>query len=149
MGITEFQIRKTHESDIAEILDIERMSFTTPWSEAAFLNEIYHPHAISKVAVFENRVIGYIFARQILSDCHILNLAVHPRMRKRGIGTSLVEEVLAELKEQRCTFLYLEVRASNMEARKFYERFGFRPVGIRKNYYILPKEDAVVMVHQL
>jgi ribosomal-protein-alanine N-acetyltransferase len=149
MGMIELRIREMLESDIPEVLKIERISFTTPWNETAFYNEIYHPHALSKVAVIRDKVIGYICVRHIINECHILNLAVHPDLRRRGVATALVRETLDELREMGCRFLYLEVRASNTEAREFYEHLGFRPVGVRRNYYTLPTEDALVMVLEL
>jgi ribosomal-protein-alanine N-acetyltransferase len=133
-------------SDITEILEIERISFTTPWSELAFLNEMYDPHSIAKVAVLKNNITGYICVKQISDEGHILNLAVHPDFRRHGIATVLVGEVLDELREKGCKYLYLEVRVSNLAARKFYERFGFKVVGVRRKYYTSPEEDAVVMM---
>jgi ribosomal-protein-alanine N-acetyltransferase len=137
------------ETDIAEVLKIENMSFSTPWSEASFLNEIYKPYSLSKVAVIGDKIIGYICANRVIDECHILNLAVHPYFRRQGIAKTLVKEVQNELKENKCTYIYLEVRTSNSGARKFYEHLGFRVIGMRKNYYIMPMEDAVIMAYGL
>lgn len=144
--MTEILIQEMQPSDITEILEIERISFTTPWSELAFLNEMYDPHSIAKVAVLKNNITGYICVKQISDEGHILNLAVHPDFRRHGIATVLVGEVLDELREKGCKYLYLEVRVSNLAARKFYERFGFKVVGVRRKYYTSPEEDAVVMM---
>lgn len=133
------------ERDIPAILKIERTSFSTPWSEEAFHQEIRKPYALSKVAVLKDSIIGYICINIIFDDCHILNLAVHPDFRKRGIATALMKEILNELKEKGCRFFYLEVRASNTGAKAFYERFGFNIAGVRKNYYVSPDEDALLM----
>lgn len=134
------------EDDIPEILKIERTSFTSPWSEGAFLHEIYNPYALTKVALLDNRIIGYVCVQYILDEGHILNLAIHPDHRRRGYGTALMVEVLKILKEKGCRFIYLEVRKSNTSAKLFYERFGFRIAGVRKNYYRSPKEDASLMM---
>lgn len=144
--MTEVIIREMQWSDVPQVLRIERVSFSTPWSETAFLSEIYNPYSITKVAVFENDVAGYVCVNYLIDEGHILNLAVHSDLRRMGIATALVEKVLDELKERGCKSLSLEVRVSNHDAIQFYERFGFRPMGFRKDYYTYPREDAVLMV---
>jgi ribosomal-protein-alanine N-acetyltransferase len=134
------------EHDIPEILEIERISFSTPWSEAAFYQELHKHYALSKVAVLQNKVTGYICVNIVFDDCHILNLAVHPDFRSRGIATALMKKILTESSEQDCRFFYLEVRVSHIGARTFYERFGFRAAKTRKEYYTSPVEDATIMV---
>jgi ribosomal-protein-alanine N-acetyltransferase len=133
-------------SDIKDILEIECNSFATPWSELSFLNEMTNLQSITKVAVSVNNVIGYICTKYILDEGHILNLAVLHDFRRQGVATILMNYVLDELKEKGCRFLYLEVRVSNQTAIKFYERFGFRIVSLRKNYYNSPTEDAALMM---
>ncbi len=147
--MTEIFIRQMQPSDIPEILEIESISFTTPWSETAFLKEIHNPYSITRAAVLEDDVIGYVCANYIIDEGHILNLAVHPDFRRCGIGTALMKKVLSELKERGCRLIYLEVRSSNLIARRFYESLGFGIIGIRKDYYTSPKEDAVVMMLKL
>lgn len=142
-------IRTMQESDLPSVVKIERLSFSTPWSETLFFNEIYKQRSIPKVAVIGDRIAGYICANQVADEGHILNLAVHPDFRGRGIANTLVENILEELKENACRFLYLEVRASNNAARELYEGFGFSVVGTRKEYYGEPKEDAVIMMLRL
>ncbi|MBE0427316.1 MAG: ribosomal protein S18-alanine N-acetyltransferase [Nitrospirae bacterium] len=139
-------IREMHEDDIPEILRIERMSFPTPWTEAAFINEIYKPYALTRVVLQKNNVIGYICVNRVLNEGHILNLAVHPEFRRQGIASMLMQELLKELKNKGCRFIYLEVRVSSLGARKFYERFGFKVVGARRDYYQSPVEDAALMM---
>jgi ribosomal-protein-alanine N-acetyltransferase len=145
----EILLRKMQATDIPEVLKIERISFTTSWSENAFLKEIHKLYSLTKVAVLGDKVIGYICANYIMDEGHIMNLAVHHNFRRRGIGTKLVEEILDELKENDCRYIYLEVRFSNLRARNFYERFGFRVAGIRRNYYSSPIEDAALMMRKL
>ncbi|KAF0145820.1 MAG: ribosomal-protein-alanine N-acetyltransferase [Nitrospirae bacterium] len=138
-------IRELLEHDLPDVVGIENISFTTPWSEILFFNEIYKQRSIARVALIDKRVIGYICANYVADEGHILNLAVHPDFRRKGIAKTLVENILEELKETDCRFLYLEVRASNNAARELYEGFGFSVVGTRKKYYNKPEEDAVVM----
>jgi ribosomal-protein-alanine N-acetyltransferase len=137
------------EEDIPEIMGIELSSFSTPWSEISFLSEVYKKNALSKVAVFEGHIIGYICVNYLFHESHILNLAVHERLRRRGVATALMNDALKELKEKGCAFIYLEVRMSNAAAQKFYDRFGFKVESIRKKYYINPDEDALLMMGRI
>lgn len=138
-----------HPYDIPEILNIERASFTTPWSEASFFSEIQSKNSIAKIAELNGVVVAYICIKHIEDECHILNLAVHPDYRRCGIAKALLSNIIQELSEEECKFFYLEVRASNYAARRLYEKFGFKTVGIRKRYYINPTEDAVIMMRMI
>jgi ribosomal-protein-alanine N-acetyltransferase len=144
--MTDIEIREMHEYDIPAILKIERVSFSSPWSETAFLHEVRKSNALSKVAISKKMVIGYMCVNWIFDECHILNIATHPDFRRRGIGAALMDKALNELKGKGCRFFYLEARVSNVGARNFYEHFGFRVTGLRKKYYVSPVEDASLMV---
>ncbi len=135
--------------DIPGVLEIERMSFSAPWPESAFLQEILKSYAYSRVAEKDKKVIGYLCVNYVLDEGHIMNLAVHPDFRRQGIATLLMGEAIHELRRRGCDALYLEVRVSNYTARNFYERFGFGIAGIRKDYYTSPREDAVLMMGRL
>jgi [ribosomal protein S18]-alanine N-acetyltransferase len=147
--MAELIIREMQEDDISAIMEIERSSFTTPWLEISFLSEIYKKNGISKVALFEGKLIGYVCVNYVLHESHLLNLAVHQDFRKQGVGTILMNEVLSELKKRGCVFVYLEVRVSNTAAQAFYERFGFRAESRRKKYYAHPNEDALLMLGRI
>lgn len=147
--MAEIIIREMEESDIPAIMEIEHSSFTTPWSEISFLSEIYKKNGITKVALFEGKLIGYICVNYVLHESHILNLAVHQDFRERGVGTILMNEILRELKKKGCVFIYLEVRVSNAGAQAFYERFGFTAASTRKKYYAHPDEDALCMMGRI
>lgn len=147
--MAEILIREMQEGDIPEIMAIELSSFTTPWSEISFLSEIYKKYAVSRVAVFEGKVIGYICANCVLHEAHILNLAVHQDYRRRGVATIMMREAIRKLKKKGCVFMYLEVRVSNTGARMFYELFGFKVESVRKKYYINPSEDALLMTGRI
>jgi ribosomal-protein-alanine N-acetyltransferase len=127
------------------IMEIERSSFSTPWSEISFLREMHSPLAISKAAVSEGRVIGYACAYFVGEEGHILNLAVREEQRRRGIGRMLAVRILEELGAKGCKTVFLEVRESNKAAKALYEGLGFRIISVRKAYYALPDEDAVIM----
>jgi ribosomal-protein-alanine N-acetyltransferase len=135
--------------DIPEIVSIENASFTTPWSETLFYNETRKAIAVSRVARIDGRVAGYLCANVILDEGHILNLAVHPQHRRLGIASSLIKEMIDIMRDRDCRSVFLEVRISNEQARIMYEKFGFSLLGTRKNYYISPVEDAVIMVLRL
>jgi len=142
-------IRDMQEDDIPPVLEIERISFSTPCTEHFFLNEIYTKNAFSQVAVFEENVIGYVCANYLLHESHILNLAVQLDFRRQGVATILMNEAIRELKKKGCAFMYLEVRVSNTGAQKFYELFGFKVESIRKKYYGNPDENALLMIGRL
>ncbi|MBI5639549.1 MAG: ribosomal protein S18-alanine N-acetyltransferase [Nitrospirae bacterium] len=132
-------------TDLAAIVGIEQSSFTMPWSETLFNNEIHNPRSNAKVAKMDGEVVGYICASQIIDEGHILNLAVHPDFRRLGIASALVGNMIDHLREEGCRVIFLEVRISNEEAKRMYEGFHFRVIGIRKEYYVSPVEDAVIM----
>jgi len=135
--------------DLPEIVGIENASFKTPWSETLFYNEICKTIAVSRVARIDGKVVGYLCGNVILDEGHILNLAVHPEFRRLGIASSLIKEMIDIMRDRDCRSVFLEVRISNEQARIMYEKFGFTLLGTRKNYYILPVEDAVIMVLRL
>jgi ribosomal-protein-alanine N-acetyltransferase len=136
-------------ADLPGILAIETASFKTPWTETLFFNEIFKTISVARVAKIGGKVVGYLCTNVILDEGHILNLAVHPEYRGLGIASLMIQEVLEIMKSDNCRSVFLEVRISNEEARKMYEKFGFELLGTRKNYYISPVEDAVIMVLRL
>jgi ribosomal-protein-alanine N-acetyltransferase len=142
-------IQPMKTEDISEIIRIEQDAFSTPWSESSFRSEIHDPYSLTLIARREGRVVAYICASCRFGEGHILNLAVHPSARRMGIATSLINAVLDYMRENDCVFVYLEVRLSNMSARKLYEQLGFQEVGKRKLYYFYPVEDAVIMMKKL
>ena len=137
------------KDDIPEIWDIEQVSFPAPWVKESFLSEMYRKEAISKVAVFEHKVIGYLCTNYRLHEAYLLKLAVHPDFRRQGVATILMHEAKRQLKRRGCVFIYLKVRRSNLSAKTFYEQFGFKIETVRKKYYDDPDEDALLMMGRL
>ncbi len=137
--------REMRVSDIPEVARIERESFSTPWSEVSFFQEVNNPVSTCLVAESGDLLVGYVCASLTHGEGHILTLAVRPGWRRRGIGKALVEAVLEELSRGGCRVVMLEVRASNTPARRLYESMGFRTAGLRRGYYRFPVEDAVLM----
>ena len=142
-------INEMKVEDLPEIVAIETASFETPWSETLFYNEICKAIAVSRVARINGRVAGYLCANMIIDEGHILNLAVHPDHRRFGVASRLLKHMIDDMRARDCRSIFLEVRASNENALKMYERFGFTLLGTRKAYYVSPVEDAVVMVLRL
>ena len=140
---------KMKVEDLPEMLAIETASFKTPWTEPLFYNEISKNIALSRVAKINNKIAGYLCANLIIDEGHILNLAVHPEYRGQGVASFMIGEMVEIMKDNSCRSVFLEVRASNEGARTIYEKFGFTLLSTRKDYYISPVEDAVVMVLRL
>lgn len=150
-------IRPFKLSDLDSVHDIERRSFPHPWSRLEFmLSQRKKPHGFL-VAAINGEVVGYIIADvvrrfdprgfQIKRRGHLLNIAVDPAFRHRGIGETLVKAGIAYLQGEGVEDVWLEVRASNLTARNFYLRMGFKEKGRKLRYYF--SEDAVVMAKEL
>ncbi|ABB15346.1 ribosomal-protein-alanine acetyltransferase [Carboxydothermus hydrogenoformans Z-2901] len=136
--------------DLPQVLDIEKLSYTNPWSKASFMYEITeNPLATYLVAREGDKVIGYGGIWIVLDEAHITTLAVHPAYRRNGVGKSLLNALLDVAKNRKVRSIILEVRASNFPAQNLYQKFGFKPIGIRKKYYSRPEEDAIVMSLEL
>ncbi len=134
--------------DLDAVMEIEKSSFASPWSRRSFEAEIAlnRPYSHSLVAILDKRIVGFICFQYVVSDAHIINLAVHPDYRRRGIGRQLLKHAL------RCGYklgverMVLEVRVSNQPAFELYRQSGFRILGVRRRFYSDNGEDAYVMV---
>lgn len=133
------------ESDIGEIMAIERASFPLPWLEQHFLDELHSVTAFPLTAFdADGRVAGYICPMLVLDEGHILNVAVDPACRGMGVGRLLVQRVLDDCRAAGAAFVSLEVRVSNVAAINLYRQMGFAAMGERKRYYE-NGEDALMM----
>jgi [ribosomal protein S18]-alanine N-acetyltransferase len=136
--------------DLDEVLEIERLSFKTPWSRAAFRYEIVQNRVARCVVVrAESRLAGYLCLWEIGHEIHITNLAVHPHRRGQGLARALLQATLEDGRARGVTLAFLEVRPSNVEALGLYESLGFSVIGRRKGYYFDTGEDALVMETRL
>ena len=141
--IKEVSIREATERDANEIARIELLSFRTPWSEEMILSEMREPLSTFFVAVFQDNVIGYYGFLHILDELHILNVAVDPTFRQKGIGNKLIAHLVEKARALSARAVTLEVRESNLPAIRLYERFGFVSAGVRPHYYT-DKENALI-----
>ncbi|PAD67177.1 ribosomal-protein-alanine N-acetyltransferase [Bacillus sp. 7586-K] len=141
-----FTIRAMKKEDIEEVYEIEKMSFTAPWSKESLYYELeQNLFAKYLVVEYEGSVIGYCGLWVIMDDAQITNIAVHPDFRGRKIGEALLRFSMQLCKEMSAKRLSLEVRVSNHIAQSLYRKLGFETGGIRKNYYTDNYEDAKVM----
>ena len=129
-----------------ELCVLEQECFTIPWSRESFRQEIADTAMkLYFVAEEAGKVVGYAGMWHVVNEGHITNVAVAESHRGQGIGDILVQRLIAEAHAREMIGLTLEVRMSNYAAQKLYTKNGFKPEGIRKNYYSETKEDAIVM----
>ena len=140
----DLDIRRLTYPDLPQVIAIERRAFPTPWSLAMFVLELSKPSGISLAALIDGRIVGYLVCSRYDSVWHLMNVAVDDRLRRRGIATALLEH-LFDLADRPSEQYTLEVRTSNDEAIRLYERFGFRTAGRRRAYYHDNREDALIM----
>jgi [ribosomal protein S18]-alanine N-acetyltransferase len=140
-----YRIRSAVPADAEAFFAIERRSFSDPWSEASFRGALTSPWTFGIAAQGSRGVAGYLIARDVAGAGEILNLAVAPEFRRRGVGSALLRAGLNALRHRRVDEVFLEVRESNRSAQSLYTTHGFRPVGQRAAYYRNPKEDALVL----
>ena len=143
LGAARRRVRRLAYADLPSVLAIERRAFQTPWSLAMFVLELSKPSGICLAVTTERGLVGYLVCSRYADVWHLMNVAVAPEHRRRGIATELMEHLFAEAGPgARFT---LEVRKSNRPAIAMYERFGFRPAGHRRRYYHDNGEDALIM----
>ena len=142
----DFRIRAAAPADIAELVRIEEACFTDPWSAQGFNEVLATPGSLALLGVgSDGTAIGYLLARRVLDESEILNLAVVPGQRRRGLARRLLDQGLGLLRRDGIHQVFLEVRPSNQPAQQLYQSFGFRPMGLRPNYYRSPREDGLVL----
>ena len=131
------------EQDAAAIASIEEVSFPVPWTQEMILSEMREPLSFFRVVFYQEKVVGYYGFLHIFDELHILNIAVDPTMRGRGVGSALITDLLKKARSLSVRALTLEVRESNAPAIRLYEKFGFKCAGVRPHYYT-DKENALI-----
>ena len=133
------------ECHLDEVVVLENASFSEPWSKQAFKDTINSEEYIYLVAIFENKVVGYAGCYIALDEGNVTNIAVDADYRRVGIGNELMVQLKRLLEERSVSSVFLEVRESNEAAQRLYESCGYEEVGMRKNFYSKPQENAIVM----
>jgi ribosomal-protein-alanine N-acetyltransferase len=146
-----FEIGPMAAADLDEIMEIERTSFRAPWSRQVFVEELDREWA--HVDVLRARdgsgVVAFVNYWLVRDEVHVLNIATRLEARRQGHGARLLEHVIGFANRKKCRYVTLEVRRSNVGAIRLYRKYGFRPVGVRPNYYVEDHEDAIVMLLDL
>jgi len=138
-------IVQLEEKHIPDIMKVEKASFTIPWSEKSFRDELNNSIAVYFAAVCNNSAIGYIGMWQIAGQCDITNIAVLPEYRRHSVASALLTELITFCTSKALNPITLEVRKSNIPAISLYEKFGFKKIGERKKYYSDTGENALIM----
>ena len=141
-------IRKAAAEDVPAIAEIEKASIPQPWSEAAFADALTQENAVTLVAEVDGEIAGFITGVFLFDNADIYSVATAEQYRKKGIGGKLLQAFFDTLPNEVET-VGLEVRESNLAAISLYEKHGFERVGLRKNFYEQPRENAVLYTKQL
>ncbi len=138
-------IKKMSPDDLDDVMEIEKLSFVSPWTKRFFEETLTSPISLNLVMKKGTETIGYIILYTVADEAHILNIAIHPSYRGQGRASSLLQYVLDYFKRKDVREFFLEVREGNLSAISLYGRFGFEKIGRRKKYYSETNEDALVM----
>lgn len=138
-------IQNAEKKHLAQLENLEKLCFSMPWTREQLESQLPDAQHVFLVAVDGESVLGYVGMMFVLDEGYISNVAVSPEARRRGIGDALIAELLLRAEEKALSFVTLEARESNEAAIRLYQKHGFQKVGLRKKYYDLPKEDAILM----
>ena len=145
-----FEIADVSLEHIAEINEIEKLCFSLPWSRQALISQLPDDMHMFIAAIGDDgQVLGYVGMMYVLDEGYISNVAVSPEHRRLGIADALINALIDRANEKDLSFVTLEVRKSNIPAIELYIKNGFSEVGLRKNYYTKPTEDAILMTRFL
>jgi [ribosomal protein S18]-alanine N-acetyltransferase len=140
------ELRGLGVQDLDAVDEIERASYPTPWSRAMFAAELQKPSSLSLGAFGDSvGLVGYAIVSRYVDAWHVMNVAVAPAFRRRGIARALLERIFEMTSSDPRRGYTLEVRVSNEDAIRLYQRLGFEPRGIRRGYYTDNREDALIM----
>ena len=142
-------IQKMNAAHVPQIAQLEKLCFSDPWSENSIGAELNSRLSDWLVVTEGEQVVAYVGAQTVIDSSDMMNIAVHPDFRRRGIAEMLVAALEEQLRQRGSKILLLEVRDSNVPAIALYEKLGFTQVGLRKNYYRNPKEDARILRKEL
>ena len=140
-----FEIKKMQPQDAKGMAEIERQVFSQPWSEQGFLSALQSPDTLYLIVWKDGRIIGYCGFLQSFEEADVTNVVVKEEWRGRGVGRRMLKELMDQGKKRGVERYTLEVRTGKTAAIKLYENLGFESVGIRKDFYEFPREDALIM----
>jgi ribosomal-protein-alanine N-acetyltransferase len=159
---TKLELKEFSKEDIEAVLAIEEDLFPNPWTYDMFDEDVSsQDNFVKEVAgrelrcktnyllKYDGEVIAFYMGWAIFDEYSVLNIGVKRSYQSQGLGSYLLEDMILKAVELQCNVIYLEVRASNSSAIKLYEKFNFEQIGLRKGYYTQPKEDAIVMKHEI
>lgn len=135
-----FRIERAKKRDLPQILAIENLSFSNPWSKNLFTESLRNFFVAKK----NKKVVGYIGVQKLIDEAHILHMATHPDFRRQGVAYKMMKKAMLT----RAQKFFLEVRKSNHPAQSLYKDFGFKIMAIRNKYYSDNDEDALVMIYE-
>ena len=141
-------IRWMIRRDMPEVLEIEKSSFEFPWSEEDFIRCLRQRNCIGMVAEYDESVVGFMIYELHKNQLHVLNFAVRPDFRRRGVGSQMVNKLVGKLSQQRRNRVVLEIRETNLAAQLFFRNSDFRAVSVLRDYYDDTTEDAYVMQYR-
>jgi [ribosomal protein S18]-alanine N-acetyltransferase len=141
----QLDLRRLDARDLDTVEKIERASYPTPWSRSMFAAELRKPSALALGAYLDGDLVGYAFVSRYVDAWHVMNVAVDPEHRRRGVATELLQRLFEITSADQRRGYTLEVRVSNTDAIRLYERLGFQSRGIRRGYYTDNREDALIM----
>lgn len=148
--VKKIKIRAMTQDDIDDIMAVEVLAFKTPWPRTAFEEEISNNELASYLVLVDEsgnspRIIGYAGMWKIIDEAHVTNIAILPEYHGRGLGYVLLAELIWQAKDKGAASMTLEVRTSNLAARRLYEKFDFKEAGVRRGYYADTNEDALIL----
>ncbi|HPM80023.1 MAG TPA: ribosomal protein S18-alanine N-acetyltransferase [Candidatus Anammoximicrobium sp.] len=141
-------IRWMIRRDMPEVLDIENRSFEFAWTEEDFIRCLRQRNCIGMVAEHDERVVGFMIYELHKNRLHILNFAVHPEFRRRGVARGMVRKLIGKLSPQRRNRILLEIRETNLAAQLFFRETGFRAISVLREFYEDTPEDAYLMQYR-
>ena len=145
MTAVALEIRRLALDDLDDVEAIEKRAYGTPWSRSMFASELAKPASICLGAFEGDRLVGYVINSRYVDAWHVMNVAVSPSHQRRGIATQLLEHLFDLTRDDERRGYTLEVRISNADAIRLYEKLGFERRGIRRGYYTDNREDALIM----
>ena len=145
MTAVALDIRRLETADLDRIESIEQRAYPTPWSRSMFASELAKPTSICLGAFDGSDLVGYVINSRYVDAWHVMNVAVDPDHQRRGVATALLQHLFEVTRDDERRGYTLEVRVSNDDAIRLYERLGFEARGLRRGYYTDNREDALIM----